>query len=66
MPMRSGHDVLKIPLCSRRLVERFGEGILTTEGMACGGLPRIDRKALGAIVFADPAARRDLEAIVHL
>lgn len=26
---------------------------------------RIDRKALGAIVFADPSARRDLEAILH-
>lgn len=25
----------------------------------------VDRKALGAIVFADPAARRDLEAILH-
>ena len=25
----------------------------------------IDRRALGAIVFADPAARRDLEQIIH-
>ncbi|KAA1423416.1 dephospho-CoA kinase [Mumia zhuanghuii] len=40
------------------VVERFGEGMLDAEG-------RLDRPALGAVVFADPAARRDLEAIIH-
>lgn len=40
------------------VVRRFGPGILD----ASGGL---DRRKLGSIVFADPAARRDLEAIVH-
>jgi dephospho-CoA kinase len=39
------------------VVARFGASILT-DG-------RLDRKALGRIVFADEAARRDLEAIVH-
>ncbi len=37
---------------------RFGEGVLSTHGS-------LDRAALGAIVFADPLARRDLEAIIH-
>lgn len=40
------------------IVARFGPGIL----LADGGL---DRKRLGAIVFTDDAARRDLNAIVH-
>jgi dephospho-CoA kinase len=39
-------------------VARFGSGILGPDGT-------IDRPALGKIVFADPEARRDLEAIVH-
>lgn len=39
------------------VVERFGAEIL-----AAG---QIDRRALGARVFSDPAARADLEAIVH-
>lgn len=37
---------------------RFGSGILDGEG-------RIDRKKLGAIVFADPDALLDLNAITH-
>jgi dephospho-CoA kinase len=40
------------------VAERFGAGILLADGA-------LDRRALGAIVFADPAARADLEAIVH-
>jgi dephospho-CoA kinase len=40
------------------VVARFGRDVLD----AGGG---IDRARLGAIVFADVAARRDLEAIVH-
>ena len=39
------------------LVERFGQEILHDGD--------VDRKALGAIVFADPAARKDLEEIIH-
>jgi dephospho-CoA kinase len=38
--------------------ERFGEGVIESSGV-------LDRAALGEIVFADPAALRDLEAIVH-
>ncbi len=42
----------------RQVVERFGPNVLAPGG-------GIDREALAAVVFADPAARRDLEAIVH-
>lgn len=40
------------------VVADFGEGILSPEG-------RLDRRALRARVFADPAARARLEAILH-
>lgn len=40
------------------VVEAFGEGVLTAEGA-------LDRPAVGAIVFADEAKRRELEAIIH-
>nr|WP_255697991.1 dephospho-CoA kinase [Tessaracoccus sp. ZS01] len=40
------------------VVERFGEDILTPEGM-------LDRPRLGRLIFADDAAREDLNAIVH-
>jgi dephospho-CoA kinase len=36
----------------------FGPGVLAPDG-------GLDRKALAAVVFADPAARRRLEAITH-
>jgi dephospho-CoA kinase len=38
--------------------ERFGEQVLLPDGS-------LDRGALGELVFSDPAALRDLEAIVH-
>jgi dephospho-CoA kinase len=41
-----------------RVVERFGPNVLEPGG-------GVDREALAAVVFADPAARRDLEAILH-
>ena len=40
------------------VVERFGAGVVGPDG-------RLDRPALGAIVFRDPKARTDLEAITH-
>jgi dephospho-CoA kinase len=42
----------------RAVVERFGADIV-------GGRGEIDRRLLGAIVFADPAALSDLDALVH-
>lgn len=40
------------------VVARFGDGILDRER-------RIDRSALGAIVFSDSTARADLDALLH-
>jgi dephospho-CoA kinase len=40
------------------VVEEFGDGVLTEDG-------RLDRAALGAVVFGDEASRRRLEAILH-
>ena len=50
--MRSGREAWQ------RVVARFGSEILGADG-------EIDRRVLGDIVFADPAALRDLESIVH-
>ena len=59
-----GHEILNEPPVRGQIVERFGTGVLSARS-ADPGRRGIDRKALGAIVFADPQARRDLEAIVH-
>jgi dephospho-CoA kinase len=40
------------------VLARFGDGVRAPDG-------NLDRAALGRIVFADPGALRDLEAIVH-
>lgn len=42
----------------RRVVETFGESVITPGG-------ELDRKALGDIVFADETRRRKLESILH-
>jgi dephospho-CoA kinase len=41
-----------------RITARFGRRVLAHDGS-------VDRQALGALVFADPKAREDLEAILH-
>ena len=46
----------------RQVRERFGSAVIATDG---SGIESLDRQALGAIVFGDPMARRDLEAIIH-
>lgn len=64
-----GVQVIDADLVSRQLVEpgqsslddiaaRFGVDVLQSDG-------QLDRRALRNIVFADPAARRDLESILH-
>jgi dephospho-CoA kinase len=40
------------------VMERFGPSVVAADGA-------LDRRALAAIVFADAAARADLEAIIH-
>lgn len=52
-----GHELIDTPPILTELTARFGQGILKNG--------RIDRPALGRIVFADPAALRALNAIVH-
>lgn len=66
---RPGVVVIDADVVAREVVEpgepalaaiagRFGEGVLAADGS-------LDRGALGRIVFADPAALADLEAITH-
>src|SRR5258705_13895439 len=43
---------------TRQIANRFGQDVLDANGA-------VDRPKLAAIVFADEAARRDLEGIVH-
>jgi dephospho-CoA kinase len=43
---------------TQAIAARFGPGVLKADGS-------VDRAKLGPIVFADAAARRELEAIVH-
>jgi len=43
---------------SAAIAARFGGGVMAPDG-------GVDRSRLGAVVFADPSARRDLEALVH-
>ena len=43
---------------TQAIASRFGPGVIAADGS-------VDRQQLGSIVFADEAARRDLEAIVH-
>ncbi|MEO6605834.1 MAG: dephospho-CoA kinase [Aeromicrobium sp.] len=40
------------------IIERFGSGVIAPDGT-------LDRPALGALVFADADARKDLEGITH-
>jgi dephospho-CoA kinase len=54
-----GHEVYRAGTEGfRRVVAAFGPGIVGPDG-------EIDRRALGTIVFADPAALARLNAIVH-
>jgi dephospho-CoA kinase len=41
-----------------KVAERFGQAVLEEDGS-------LHRKKLGEIVFADPAARKDLEGLLH-
>jgi dephospho-CoA kinase len=50
--MTAGNDV------TEAIAARFGRGVIAADGS-------VDRSRLGPIVFADPMARRSLEAIVH-
>jgi len=56
---RTVHDLYRQdPAVRAAVVGTFGAGVLAADGA-------IDRGALGAIVFNDPAALRRLEGIIH-
>lgn len=52
-----GHEALRQPQIVARVVARWGEGVRRPDGSP-------DRRAIGRIVFADPAERAALEAMV--
>ena len=55
----AGHTLPALALAGALWVgEEFGPDLLTPDG-------DLDRPAMGALVFADPDARRRLEAIIH-
>jgi dephospho-CoA kinase len=56
---QAAHDAMRHGTPTwQAVVDAFGRAILAPDG-------EVDRKRLGEIVFADPAALRRLEAIVH-
>lgn len=55
---RVAHEVLAEPAVEAAVREAFGAGVAGPDG-------RIDRRALGRVVFDDPAALARLEALVH-
>jgi dephospho-CoA kinase len=56
---RAGHELLRSPQPPyQEVVRRFGRDILDLTG-------EVDRKRLAAVVFADPAKLRELNAILH-
>lgn len=52
-----GHDALKQPEIKNRIIGRWEKGIVDDQG-------EVDRKKLGAVVFADPAELQALESFV--
>jgi dephospho-CoA kinase len=52
-----GHEALEQPAIQRSVVQRWGQAIVGEDG-------KIDRGALGRIVFADPTQREELEKMV--
>jgi dephospho-CoA kinase len=54
---RLGHEALEQPTIRDQVVQRWGAAVLRESGA-------VDRRKLAAIVFADPAERRALEAMV--
>jgi dephospho-CoA kinase len=54
---QAGHEALRQPDIKAHVVERWGPGVLNDSG-------EIDRRKVGAIVFADPVERKALEEMV--
>jgi dephospho-CoA kinase len=60
-----GHQLLDDSRVRAAIVARFGDQVLARSDVEPGAAPRVDRRALGAIVFADDEALEALEAILH-
>jgi dephospho-CoA kinase len=63
-----GAVVVDADQLARIAIERGSEGfdeVITTFGQSIISNGDIDRKALAAIIFNDPKAKADLEAIIH-
>jgi dephospho-CoA kinase len=52
-----GHEALERPEILERIAARWGERVLDTNGI-------VDRKKMGAVVFASPVERANLELLV--
>jgi dephospho-CoA kinase len=59
-----GHALLDQRPALEEVMRRFGPRVLDAP-LAPGEAPRINRRALGALVFANRRALNDLEAILH-
>lgn len=59
-----GHTLLDQRPARDEVVARFGDDILDPEAPE-GGPRRVDRKALGRVVFAEPTSLKALERILH-
>jgi dephospho-CoA kinase len=57
-----GHALLDQPPAREEVLRRFGTEVLDR---SADGSPQINRRALGAVVFAHDVSRRDLEKILH-
>ncbi|HHT9153690.1 MAG TPA: dephospho-CoA kinase [Candidatus Hypogeohydataceae bacterium YC40] len=55
---RMAHELLEKPEVKEKVLERWGKGILDTEG-------RIDRAKLADIVFSDGKALKELTGLLH-
>ncbi len=55
---RLAHEAMRSPMVQQQVRERWGDPVFDQDGS-------INRAALGRIVFEDPAALSELEAIVH-
>ncbi len=62
---RDGYTVIDADSIAHEMLERHADEVTARFGESVRSADGIDRKRLGAIVFADPMARKKLEALLH-
>ena len=62
---QQGYDIVDADTIAHEVLEREQDAIAGLFGNGVIREGHVDRKALGAIVFADAAKRRELEALLH-